>query len=120
MKGTTKRLVGALVAFALLFAAVARAPGTMLTVEDGLVTFEICSGQGVRTVTLPVEGTDPKNKDTGCEFFAAQIAALPFGADDPVLALSTGMVAHRLPYRDIAYKRLAQNSYLTRGPPLSS
>lgn len=126
MSAAVKKILSACVVLSILFAGIARAPGTMLTLDHGVLTFEICTGTGIEIITVPVDGSTAsddaplEDHDLGCDFFSAQIAALLGDGSPPVLAFADMSYAHRLPYRDIAFKRLAQNSYLTRAPPLTS
>ena len=60
----------------LLVAAVLRPPGTMVAVEGETLTYILCSGDALTTVTVSLEGEGHDEADTGCDFFAREVADL--------------------------------------------
>ncbi len=116
-----KKIISTFLTVVLLFVVFARPPGIMLSNDADGLTFEICTAYGIQLITLPSEDGEPVEPvDTACAFFAAQSAAVL----DAVPSLQEKKLnwqfwAH-FPQHEIAIKRRAQNSNLTRGPPLSS
>lgn len=112
-----QRLTSALLVLFVLFATVARAPGVMLSAHEGTLTFVICSGDGIETISAPSEETPPQ---TDCKFFAAQIAALLFGAPDTQIGARAFYVP-KWPVLQRAYvQSYAASAHLIRGPPTLS
>ncbi|WP_298822020.1 hypothetical protein [uncultured Roseibium sp.] len=120
MRLMPKAILGTLIAFSLLFASVARAPGTMLSFDGDTITIEICTGTGVKTVTLSADGTPVEQSDVDCDFFATQIAALLNGAPPVSLGLVDTGPTTLFSVSNIALRRLTQQSHLIRGPPPAS
>lgn len=120
MKRMPKAILGTLIAFSLLFASVARAPGTMLSFDGDSITIEICTGAGVKTVILSADGTPVEPSDVDCDFFATQIAALLSSAPPASLGLADTGPTQLFNISNVAVKRLTQQSHLIRGPPLAS
>ena len=116
----TTRLVAALLAVTMLCAVVLRPPGAMLSSENDTLSYVICTGLGMKTVEVPVDGEPTDDTDSACRFFATQIAALLADAPDVVLA---GRILERrvkLPRSAFSAPSLFRPPYDTRGPPLLS
>lgn len=109
-------IIAALVAFAVLFASIARVPGGMLSFDGGLVSYEICTSDGVQQISLPSDDPAP---DTGCDFFAAQVAALLGAGPSPqMIDLRAGLIAGV--QASLSNARIAAFEYPIRGPPRPS
>lgn len=74
MSGRT--VIGLLLALTILVSAIFRPPGTMLVMDGGTLTYEICTGGETQTIEVALGDETPEEIDIGCDFFAAQIAAL--------------------------------------------
>lgn len=117
-----QRAVAALLAFCILFATVVRVPGAMLSSHEGALTYEICTGDGVQIVLAPSNDSPTENAptDTGCEFFAAQIAALLKSAPDLPVYEAVYVRTVRPAIAGVFTDRGAAAHYLIRGPPFRS
>ena len=115
---------GRATAVALLFALMAnlifRPPGAMIALEDGALTYVICSGGETTTITLSHEGEPDRYDGLGCDFFAAQASALL--AREPVVATVHFEVdgSGWLTDHQDALQRPIRPSNGVRGPPLMS
>lgn len=114
---TLKRLISALLVLFVLFATIARAPGVMLSAHEGILTFEICTGDGIQTISAPLEETPPQ---TDCEYFTAHIAALLGGAPDTQIIAPAIYVAKWPLLQGADVQSEAAFSHLIRGPPILS
>jgi hypothetical protein len=80
------------------FAAVVRTPGAMLSSDQGVMTYVICTGTGTKTITVSMDADEgpsgSENHDLGCDFFAAQIAALIGSESYTSLGLETASHAY--------------------------
>lgn len=79
---TRRHSLHLLLALTILVSAVLRPPGTMLVMQGDTITYTICASGDVKTVTVALDDQDSQEIDLGCDFFAAQIAALPISAPD--------------------------------------
>lgn len=119
-----KKIISTFLTVVLLFVVFARPPGIMLSNDADGLTFEICTAAGIQLITLSPENGEPiepvEQADTTCTFFSAQsVAVLDAAPSLQEKKLNWQFWAH-FPQHEIAIKRRAQNSNLTRGPPLSS
>ncbi len=124
MVTSAKRVLSTCLVLFVLFAGIARAPGVMLTSDQGVMVFEICTGAGTKVISVAIEAEDdpdgPQHHDPGCDFFSAQVAAFLKGVEYTRLDVKGANLAYQLPYRDFAVERVAQNANLTRAPPFLS
>jgi len=83
-----KNVTRLVLALTLLASVFLRPPGTMLVLDGGTITYEICTGGEMETVTVALGGDTRETFDLGCDFHAAQIGALPFVTLDAAPASS--------------------------------
>lgn len=114
-----RTVIRLLLVLTILASAVLRPPGTMLVLDGGTISYEICSGGGIETVTLAVEGETQEEIDLGCDFFAAQIGALLFDTPHvaPMDADITRLVA--LDNARLFFERARRSFNPPRAPPVS-
>lgn len=109
-------------ALVILAAAALRPPGVMPGNDNGVFTYVICTGDGVRTISVPAEdGQDiPEQADPNCAFFASQIAALPSLGTDAV-RISIGASIRRSQFiSDLHARQPARLTNAARAPPLET
>lgn len=73
-------IFGVLFCLTLVVSAVIRPPGTMLVMQGDTLTYTLCTGADTQTISVNLDETDDREIDLSCDFFAAQIAALPLTA----------------------------------------
>ncbi len=118
MPGAAKNLIRLLLAVALLATAVIRPPGAMLISDGATLTYTLCSGGELQTVTVPLEDEPQQQVDEACDFFARQIATLPqTGAVLPIIRFATQ--ANLPAHAQAAWQPVVHTSK-ARGPPLMS
>lgn len=71
-------LIRVFLALTILVIVFLRPPGTMLVLGGDTITYELCAGGEIETVTVALGGDKQKKVDLGCDFFSAQNGALPF------------------------------------------
>ncbi|HCQ67464.1 MAG TPA: hypothetical protein DIU07_21030 [Rhodobacteraceae bacterium] len=115
-----KALMRLILALTILVSVFLRPPGTMLVVDGDTVAYELCTADGIASVTVALDGDAKETLDLGCEFFAAQIAALPFALPDvaPTEAIVTWLAAPAAP--QIHAGQTGWRNYSPRAPPLVS
>lgn len=109
-----------LLALTILVSVFLRPPGTMLVLDGDKITYEICTGGEMDTVTIVLGGDTQTEIDLGCDFFAAQIGALLF--DAPTIAPTDAEVT-RLVSMSAIHLHIAQTTKTTntpRAPPVLS
>ena len=79
-----KDVMRLILALTVLVSVILRPPGTMLTLDGDTITYELCTAEGYVNLTVAVDGEAGETLDLGCDFFAAQIAALPYALPDVV------------------------------------
>ncbi len=107
-----------LLALTMLVSVFLRPPGTMLVLDGDTITYELCSGGETMSVTVALDGDTQETLDLSCDFFAAQIAALPLLAPDvtPIDAAATQLAQTFAPSTPTA--QIGWLSYSSRAPPL--
>ncbi len=117
---TGRNVLRLLLALTILVSGILRPPGTMLVLDGDTITYEICNGAEIETVTITLDGDPQDAMDLGCDFFATQIAALPIPA--PEISL-TGVELTSLPH-PVAHHFLVATmewrAYTPRAPPFVS
>lgn len=106
----------------MLAAAILRPPGFMLDVDDGTVSYVICTGDGIQTISVPVDGEHdvPELADPECAFFASQIAALP-NLNANAARISVGALISQSQFiSDLHARQPARLSNAVRAPPLGT
>jgi len=109
-------------ALVMLAAAVLRPPGVMLSVEDSTISYVICTGDGVQTITVSNEGEQdiPEQADPDCAFFASQIAAIPSLSTDAARISVGALVRNSQFTSDLHARQPARLSNAVRAPPLET
>lgn len=107
-------------ALTMLVSVFLRPPGTMLVMDGDTITYELCTGGETMPVTVALGGDDQETIDLGCDFFAAQIAALPFLSPDvaPTDAEATQLAQPLVLSTPAA--QIGWPSYSSRAPPFVS
>lgn len=107
-----------LLALTILVSVFLRPPGTMLVMRGDTITYTLCSGSDAKTVTVALDGQDSQEIDLGCDFFAAQIAALI--ASVPDVGFSIVELAYRPAFKaeTHAITSIPWSNYASRAPPV--
>ncbi|TKZ19376.1 hypothetical protein FAP39_11560 [Shimia litoralis] len=117
---TGRNVLRLLLALTILVSGLLRPPGTMLVFDGDSITYEICNGGELETITIPLDGEPQRAIDLGCDFFATQIAALPFPSPEVIV---NRVELTRLPH-PVASRFLVETmewrAYAPRAPPLVS
>ncbi len=115
-----RNVIRAVLALTILVSVFLRPPGTMLVMDGDTITYEICTGGDMETVTITLDGETQQEIDLGCDFFAAQIGALLSGAPTiaPTDAEVTRLVSMSAIHLHIA--QTAKTSNTPRAPPVLS
>lgn len=109
-----------LLALTILVSVFLRPPGTMLVLDGDTITYELCTGGEMATVTVALGGDAQEKIDLGCDFFAAQIGALPFAILDvaPAFVESTRLISPAVSHLHVGQTPRSSNP--PRAPPLVS
>ena len=115
-----KDVMRLILALTMLVSTILRPPGTMLVLDGDTITFELCTGGETVSVTMALSDDPQETIDLSCEFFSAQIAALPFLAPDvaPINAVATQLAQTVAP--STATGQIGWLSYSSRAPPFVS
>ena len=118
MRGET--VIRLILALTIVVSVFLRPPGTMLVRDGDTITYELCTGGEVKNVTVALDGDVQDKVDLGCDFFSAQIGALPIVAPDiaPIAAEATRLAAPVAPQTHAG--RTGWHLYTPRAPPLVS
>ncbi len=111
------RLVLALV---ILMGAILRPPGTMIDRSGDSISYVICTGAEITTITIALgDGSviPPGTKRASCDFFAHQVASAPTVA--PIILPLTNQHFSRLVVASEAVfiASVAPRAHAPRGPP---
>ncbi|MCJ8336078.1 MAG: hypothetical protein MJH10_17875, partial [Epibacterium sp.] len=107
-------------ALTILVSVFLRPPGTMLVMDRDTITYEICTGGEMETVTISLDGETHQEIDLGCDFFAAQIGTLLPGA--PIIAPTDAKVTRLVSMSAISLHiaQTTKTSNTPRAPPVLS
>jgi hypothetical protein len=120
MRVTGSNWLRLLLALTVLVSVMIRPPGTMLALEGDKITYVLCTGAGMETVEVALDGGEPREIDLGCDFFAAQIAALPVMAPAAVGALAKPVRLAPVPAPLLMAAHDVWSPYTSRAPPFVS
>jgi hypothetical protein len=109
-----------LLALTILVSVFLRPPGTMLVLDGGTISYEICTGGETEMVTVALDGDASEKIDLGCDFFAAQIAALPFESPDVAPTEAEAVRLSAVFANQIPSGQTGWPFYNSRAPPLVS
>lgn len=115
---TVRDLLPIFLVLAILVSGFLRPSGTMLVFDGKTFTYEICTGGDMKTVTIRLDGKTQEERNIGCDFFAAQIGAMPLGAP---LASPTAVERARFVSMlavHLHIRRTTNASNAPRAPPL--
>lgn len=106
----------------LLVAAFIRPPGTMLGHDGERLTYVICTGDQIRTITVSAETGQEVLGNSGpeCDFFAAQIAALLADTGSGPVIRSGVILAASQFQGDLFARQPARLRNAARAPPLET
>ena len=121
---TRKTRIGGIFRFVMalvvLFTTISRPPGLMLGVDGDTVSYVICTGGDVKTITVSLDGEDdsPEQVDPECAFFASQTAAIPTPSIDATRILVGAKTRQSHFISDLKVRQPARLSKAARAPPL--
>jgi len=123
---TRKTRIGGILQFAMalvvLITTISRPPGLMLGVDGDTISYVICSGGDVKTITVSLDGDHdtPEQVDPECAFFASQTAAVPNQRINPTRMLVGAKVSQSQFIADLKVRQPARLSNAVRAPPLGT
>lgn len=107
-----------LLALTILVSVFLRPPGTMLVMQGDTITYILCSGSDVKTVTVALDDEESQEIDLGCDFFAAQIAALTVSAPDAAFSIVKLADLPAFEAEVTAVASFPWSNYAPRAPPV--
>ena len=115
-----RAIIRLMLALTILVSAFLRPPGTMLVLDGDTVTYGICTGGELETVKVALGDEHPEEIDIGCDFFAAQMGALPLHSVSvtPTSVEASGLVA--LGRADVFLVQTHRSFNAPRAPPVPS
>lgn len=120
MRVTPSSWLRLLLALTILVSVMIRPPGTMLALEGDTISYVLCTGGGMETVEVALDGAEPREIDLGCDFFAAQIAALPVMAPVAVVTSADPARLAPAPVALVVAGHDVWSPYTSRAPPFVS
>lgn len=115
-----KTVIRLFLVLTLLVSPLIRPPGTMLVMDGDTLTYEICTGGEIETIKVALGDETPKEIDIGCDFFAAQIGALPLQSVSITLTSAENFSLFALSHTDLFVGQTHQTFNSPRAPPALS
>lgn len=106
-----------LLALTLLVSVLTRPPGAMLTLQGETLTYTLCTGGAVETVTIDLDESDDRDIDLTCDAFTVQHATVPAMSNAFATALLEWTIRSPKIGADHRRAALVWPPYTSRAPP---